>query len=203
MRGTQDYAQETNLTRRVSDWEDKLAPVLNEQKKHSKFDMRALGRRIIETLAVDFSVQDIDGEKEGEGEGGGEEATSAQKSTEATFADIVGDEGVERFEVCRMFLSMLQLANDKNVRLVHDVAEAVPFHENEDLESMADKFTDSLRVQLLGTHKAVDFTVAPHSKMAIASKASGVQSKAKRGGSMRSAMSSLNANTLEARRSVM
>ena len=33
MRGTQDYAQETNLTRRVSDWEDKLAPVLTEQKK--------------------------------------------------------------------------------------------------------------------------------------------------------------------------
>ena len=50
-----------------------------------------------------------------------------------------------------MFLSMLQLANDKNVKLIHDVAEAVPFHENEDLESMADKFTDSLRVQLLDT----------------------------------------------------
>ena len=98
---------------------------------------------------------------------------------------------------------MVQLANDKNVKLIHDVAEAVPFHENEDLESMADKFTDSLRVQLLGTHKAVDFTVAPHSKVANVSKAPGVQSKAKHGGSMRSAMSSLNANTLEARRSVV
>ena len=63
--------------------------------------MRALGRRIIETPAVDFSLDEIDDEKEGAGEGGVEEA--AQKSTEAAFADVVGDEGVERSRCAECF----------------------------------------------------------------------------------------------------
>ena len=55
MRGTHLYAQETNLTRRVTAWEDKLLPVLRDQHSRPRFDIHEYGTRLLDTLSLEVA----------------------------------------------------------------------------------------------------------------------------------------------------
>ncbi|XP_041059056.1 condensin-2 complex subunit H2 [Carcharodon carcharias] len=84
---SQQYAQETALSLRVRDWEEKIGPRLEEQDERAAFDIHDYGVRIMDAF----------------------ESVRQRRS----FASIVA--GKEAFEVCRYMLATLQLANDYTV----------------------------------------------------------------------------------------
>eukprot|EP00112_Aurelia_sp_Birch-Aquarium-sp1_P003926 Seg1445.7 transcript_id=Seg1445.7/GoldUCD/mRNA.D3Y31 product="Condensin-2 complex subunit H2" protein_id=Seg1445.7/GoldUCD/D3Y31 len=84
----ENYAQQTELTKRVKEWQERIGPVLEEEENHRPFDIHEYGSEILESF---------------------------QDSTDSTFHNIVKDK--ERHEVCRYFLSTLLLANMNNVEI--------------------------------------------------------------------------------------
>ncbi|XP_066561067.1 condensin-2 complex subunit H2 isoform X1 [Amia ocellicauda] len=86
---SQKYAQETVLSLRVKEWEDKMGPQLTAQEERLAFDIHDYGNKIIDAFSC--------------------------VSERRTFASIV--RGKEEFEVCRYMLASLQLANDYTVEI--------------------------------------------------------------------------------------
>ncbi|KAM4748367.1 condensin-2 complex subunit H2 [Rhinophrynus dorsalis] len=86
---SQKYAQETVLSLRVREWEDKMGPQLQEQEERGAFDIHDYGDR----LTSRFS-------RVGEWR---------------SFASLMADK--EPYEVCRYMLASLQLANDYTVEV--------------------------------------------------------------------------------------
>ncbi|XP_069485594.1 condensin-2 complex subunit H2 isoform X2 [Ambystoma mexicanum] len=86
---SQKYAQETVLSLRVRDWEDKMFPQLQEQEDRGTFDIHDYGNRLV--------------------------AGYSQVGEWRTFASLMA--GKEPFEVCRFMLASLQLANDYTVEI--------------------------------------------------------------------------------------
>ena len=187
MRGTHQYAQETNLTRRVTDWEDKLLPVLEDQVQRPQFDIHECGAQLLDTLSLevasnvneqtkrdaeemerdDMEVMNVESgeqEEEEEEEGSGQSKKSQDEKTKVDdimapqFVKLARKQKSSRYEVCRLFLSMLQLANNRNVELMHDTVDQLPesvlMH---DMDTVADHLTESLRVRLLSNQRAVEF----------------------------------------------
>ncbi|XP_036005037.1 condensin-2 complex subunit H2 [Fundulus heteroclitus] len=85
----QGYTQQTALSRRVKDWEDKIQPELVLQEQRPPFDIHDYGERIVEKLRV--------------------------VGCRRTFASIV--QGLDNFEACKFLLASLQLANDHTVEV--------------------------------------------------------------------------------------
>ncbi|XP_038564573.1 condensin-2 complex subunit H2-like isoform X1 [Micropterus salmoides] len=83
------YTQETALSRRVKDWEDKIRPLLQLQEERDVFDIHDYGDRIVGAL----------------------NAVGQRRS----FASIVA--GLDNFEACKYMLASLQLANDGTVEV--------------------------------------------------------------------------------------
>ncbi|XP_053572285.1 condensin-2 complex subunit H2 [Bombina bombina] len=86
---SQKYAQETVLSLRVREWEDKMGPQLQEQEERGAFDIHDYG----DSLVSKFS-------RVGEWR---------------TFASLMADK--QPYEVCRYMLASLQLANDYTVEV--------------------------------------------------------------------------------------
>ncbi|XP_062928973.1 condensin-2 complex subunit H2 isoform X2 [Mobula hypostoma] len=86
---SQQYAQETALSLRVKDWEEKIGPRLEKEEERAAFAIHDYADRIVD--AFDYIKQ------------------------RRSFANIVS--GKESFEVCRYMLASLQLANDYTVEL--------------------------------------------------------------------------------------
>jgi len=84
-----EYAQLTDLSRKVSEWEEKIKPRLEEEELHGAFDIHEYGSSVIKDL--------VRGEWK-------------------FFKDIMKDK--PEFEICRYLLSTLQLANVYNVELL-------------------------------------------------------------------------------------
>ncbi|XP_029901950.1 condensin-2 complex subunit H2 [Myripristis murdjan] len=83
------YAQETALSRRVKDWEDKIRPELALQEERPAFDIHDYGDRIVGALNT--------------------------VGNRRSFASIV--HGLDNFEACKYMLASLQLANDYTVEI--------------------------------------------------------------------------------------
>ncbi|KAM4711573.1 condensin-2 complex subunit H2 isoform 1-T2 [Anableps anableps] len=83
------YTQETALSRRVKDWEDKIGPELVLQEERPPFDIHDYGERIVGELG----------------------SVGCRRS----FASIV--RGLDNFEACKFLLASLQLANDYTVEI--------------------------------------------------------------------------------------
>ena len=49
-RGAEKYAAETQLSRRVGDWQSRLSPLLEEEEKRPEFDIHLYGDRIMQTV---------------------------------------------------------------------------------------------------------------------------------------------------------
>ncbi|XP_053384022.1 condensin-2 complex subunit H2-like [Mercenaria mercenaria] len=88
MASAQEYAQITELSKRVSEWEDKVLPILQEEETHRPFDINTYGSSVIDNL---------------------------DKGNVIKFHKLV--QGKPHFEICRTFLASLMLANTTNVRI--------------------------------------------------------------------------------------
>eukprot|EP00743_Colponemidia_sp_Colp-15_P007514 GILK01008121.1.p1 GENE.GILK01008121.1~~GILK01008121.1.p1 ORF type:complete len:713 (-),score=122.65 GILK01008121.1:68-2164(-) len=91
-----EYTQITGLSRRVSEWENKLEPLLQEQENHPPFDIQNYGRHILHNISEEVE-------------------SSGDVAEEIDFMKVV--QGAEKWDVCRMFLATLQLANNGNVEI--------------------------------------------------------------------------------------
>ncbi|KAF1784009.1 Condensin-2 complex subunit H2, C-terminal [Phytophthora cactorum] len=121
MSGTEKYVRETDLSKKVSDWQDKLSPLLKQQDTRPPFDIHLYGREIIgrleeeqknASLAMHSKTTKRDKNKRARLEPASDEEESA-----VPFETLV--DGKSQFEVCRLFLASLQLANNGNVALSH------------------------------------------------------------------------------------
>ncbi|XP_008313497.1 condensin-2 complex subunit H2 [Cynoglossus semilaevis] len=89
VQNSQGYIQETALSRRVKDWEDKIRPELELQEERPMFDIHDYGDRIVRSLGSVGNHQ--------------------------RFSSIV--QGLDNFEACKYLLASLQLANDYTVEV--------------------------------------------------------------------------------------
>ncbi|OWF43720.1 condensin-2 complex subunit H2-like [Mizuhopecten yessoensis] len=89
MASAQEYAQITELSQRVAEWEDKVIPKLEEEDSHEPFDINKYGTKVLNNLS---------------------------KDTVVPFKCVAT--GKPPFEICRLFLSSLMLANTENVKIV-------------------------------------------------------------------------------------
>mmetsp|Transcript_30519 Transcript_30519/g.91485 ORF Transcript_30519/g.91485 Transcript_30519/m.91485 type:complete len:631 (-) Transcript_30519:32-1924(-) len=92
---TQKYAVETDLTRRVQDWEDRIRPELEMEASRKPFDIHAYGKDMLSMFG-------------------------GKRSKTAPFEDLVRK--CDKFEVSRLFLASLQLANNGNVEIIRDAS---------------------------------------------------------------------------------
>ncbi|KAK3103558.1 hypothetical protein FSP39_020158 [Pinctada imbricata] len=86
MASAQEYAQITELSKRVAEWEEKVIPRLEEEDRHEPFDINRYGSLVLGTLP---------------------------KGTLSNFQKVVVNKPT--YEVCRIFLATLMLANTRNV----------------------------------------------------------------------------------------
>ncbi|XP_070554429.1 condensin-2 complex subunit H2-like [Ptychodera flava] len=90
----QQYVQETDLSRRIKEWEEKIQPILQQEEEHGAFDIHHYGTVILDSF---------------EPENG---------KTMLPFQEITKQR--EPYEVCRLLLASLQLANNQNVQIGND-----------------------------------------------------------------------------------
>ena len=84
MRGVEQFTRETNLTKRVNEWEMRMLPQLEVQDQHSVFDINSNKGIIVKEL-------------------------KAMKKEEASVKELAGKR--EPYEICRMFVSLLQMVS--------------------------------------------------------------------------------------------
>jgi len=135
MRSADNYLTETNLTKRVADWQRKLDPLLQEQEMRGPFDIYKYGKQIINSLQ-------------------GQE-TKETPTPVIDFSIVVKEQ--PKFEVCRYFLASLQLANNGNVEVQGLTNAAAAFGENGEpikfaTEDSKTVFQNSMTLKLLNPH---------------------------------------------------
>jgi len=87
----ENYIQENALSQRISEWRNKLAPVLIVQESRTSFDVHKYGHDLVNSM-------------------------SSMNLKEISFEKVVGK--VEPHEVCRNFAAALQLVNNGNIDFV-------------------------------------------------------------------------------------
>lgn len=96
-KGAEAYATVTRLSKRVGDWHERLAPILEEEEARPEFDIHAYTQRVVGAILVHGEAANLDG-------------------TAIVDFKLV-TENCPRYEVCRLFLASLSLANSRNVKL--------------------------------------------------------------------------------------
>jgi len=89
------YVNESELSKRVSEWQERMGPVLADQDARKVFDIQAYGEHILDHFT-----------------------TVECEESSSSFRRLTAD--VEPYEVCRMFLASLQLAADGNLVISTD-----------------------------------------------------------------------------------
>lgn len=102
-RTAEQYLSSSALSRRVHEWQSKLEPILEDEALHPPYDIQICGKEIIHTL-----VEHLPEHKSEDSE----HPEELQKVT-VNFQETV--KGKPRYEVCRLFLAALQLANNGNL----------------------------------------------------------------------------------------
>lgn len=107
--------RETHLSKRVREWTTKLEPLLEAQELAPVFDIHEYAQRVLDEASDlvhqhELTRKDVDTTTEASMESAKEDVKMVD------FEDLV--QGNNRGEVCRFFLSCLQLANFGNIEVV-------------------------------------------------------------------------------------
>jgi len=128
-RGADRYAHNSNLSRRVSEWQDKLGPVLDEQNARRPFDIHAYGGEVLSAASAECAAaKQRNAAAVAKSKGkllvdtlAAAHAEEREDESQVSFG-VVG-RGRESYDICRLFLAALQLSNNGNVVLHHPVGE--------------------------------------------------------------------------------
>jgi Condensin II complex subunit CAP-H2 or CNDH2, C-term len=101
--GAERYASETLLSTRVSNWQNRLSPILRSEEKRKVFDIHEYGANVINV--IEHTQQ-----KRSPSITSGDRAIHKQYED---FHDVCS--GLPMFEVCRFFLASLTLCNSGNI----------------------------------------------------------------------------------------
>lgn len=103
-KGAEKYRAETNLTKRVGDWQSKLAPILEDEAERPEFDIHVYGEHVIESIQK--NADQLAGVKGG------------TTNNKAYFSSLTQTK--KQYDVCRLFLASLSLVNSGNVQFNAD-----------------------------------------------------------------------------------
>jgi condensin-2 complex subunit H2 len=123
-KGAEKYATETNLTKRVGQWQSRLAPILDEEERRPEFDIYKYGARVISGVQNELSKRNNEIKLS---------SSVAKPSNAINFHAITRN--CEQYEVCRLFLASLSLSNSGNVIFTAETGKVMT--------------PDSLQIQLL------------------------------------------------------
>ena len=112
MRGVNQYTNESQLSQRVGEWQARLTPMLEEQAQRRCFDIREYGHELMGEVIECTNVTKKNN------------MTKSAKRQSLSGHEVVVPlssvtAGRASFDVCRMFLASLQLANEGNLLLHH------------------------------------------------------------------------------------
>eukprot|EP01135_Chromosphaera_perkinsii_P011861 Nk52_evm4s2514 gene=Nk52_evmTU4s2514 len=93
MTSAQTYVKQTQLAQRVQEWESRIKPILNEEAQHQSFDIRETGNLFLEKF----------------------DDKQVKRHSKMPFEKFATSK--EPFEISRMFLAVLQLANEGNIEI--------------------------------------------------------------------------------------
>ena len=97
-KGAEKFATQTRLSKHVGDWHERLAPILEEEERRPEFNIHAYAQRVVDTIV---DSQDM------------------TKGKPIVSFELITKE-CPRYEVCRLFLASLSLANSCNIGLELD-----------------------------------------------------------------------------------
>lgn len=100
-KGAEKYATETNLHRRIGEWQDRLAPILDKEEARPEFDIHVYGERVVNKVRERIESTSNDSKR-----------NHTRKAT--NFLSVTRHS--EPYEVCRLFLASLSLSNSGNLR---------------------------------------------------------------------------------------
>eukprot|EP00934_Nitzschia_sp_Nitz4_P000810 Nitzschia sp. Nitz4//scaffold48_size128905//64303//66480//NITZ4_003599-RA/size128905-augustus-gene-0.23-mRNA-1//-1//CDS//3329552979//810//frame0 len=103
-KGAEDFALKTQLTERVSRWQAKLAPILEEEERRSEFDIFKYSERVIDVAQDKIQTQKRNSD-------------GFSKPTTPTVGFATVATGCTQSDVCRLFLASLSLANAGNLKI--------------------------------------------------------------------------------------
>jgi hypothetical protein len=148
--GTEKYSRETNLMKRVNEWTNKIEPLLKEQEERGVFDIHEYSDQTLETIHQKIQEHQAEGAMEENDEEQEQEMKKRNKDKKKDkekkekekekkrgevvhFSEIV--EGKPAYEVSRVFLACLQLANLGNV----DFQQSNGEHDDFDVNLLSEK----------------------------------------------------------------
>lgn len=98
-KGAEKYMTETQLSKRVNEWHERLKPLLEEEEQREAFDIIKCGEAVIELVEQESMRAKARGED----------------SKTVAFRDVTLHR--DKSDVCRMFLATLSLSNSGNVSI--------------------------------------------------------------------------------------
>jgi condensin-2 complex subunit H2 len=104
--GAEKYANQTQLSKRVSEWEERINPILVEEAQRSVFDIHSYGQ-----LVLQAAEKELRRDKSAN-------CLNAENAKTIDFYRVTSNK--PQFEICRMFLATLSLCNSGNVELFVD-----------------------------------------------------------------------------------
>eukprot|EP00941_MAST-03F_sp_MAST-3F-sp1_P005383 g5383.t1 len=110
--GAERYERSSQLQTKVSAWQSKMKPILEAEDSRPSFDIHQYGDEILARISIGLK------EKDEESSDDTLENQNVGTAESITFANVVRQK--DRYEVCRMFLATLQLANMGKVEVINE-----------------------------------------------------------------------------------
>ncbi|KAM9979821.1 hypothetical protein ACTFIZ_006063 [Dictyostelium cf. discoideum] len=121
------YVRETALSQRVNDWNNRLTPILIEQDSHPTFDIHVYGNKFLNGMKPFATIKklkeeiikptiEIEEEDNDDDDDDDDDCIIINKEATVAFGEITKNSPT--YEVCRMFTSCLQLANNGNIEII-------------------------------------------------------------------------------------
>jgi condensin-2 complex subunit H2 len=104
-KGAEDFALNSELSDRVSKWQERLAPILEEEERRAEFDIHKYSEKILKE-----SAQQGLGRLKRKSDG-----SSGASTSKVDFESIA--QNCSQSDVCRLFLASLSLANSGNLKV--------------------------------------------------------------------------------------
>ncbi|KAF2074003.1 hypothetical protein CYY_004679 [Polysphondylium violaceum] len=116
LKSAEQYLKETSLMQKMNEWNKKIVPILEEQDARPNFDIHNYGKMVLDGIKPYAIKRQRKKSSPDEIISIEEEEKDIDKTTLVTFDQITHDSPV--YEVCRMFTSCLQLANNGNLEII-------------------------------------------------------------------------------------
>jgi condensin-2 complex subunit H2 len=109
-KGAEKFALNTKLTERVSQWQARLAPILEEEERKAAFDIHYYSEVLLET-----SLETLQARSKRKATGMTTKTHLPTSAVPVDFGSVT--QGCTQSDVCRFFLASLSLANSGNLEI--------------------------------------------------------------------------------------